>query len=453
MKGYYNHYRTMEISTDTHKIRDGAIDVLLVGDSHLRFHHHFPEAFEVAKGHENTVNKRFGVARRREDWEEPTSRFKKGFTFEPEYLEQLLGLAEERRGKATAIVISLGTNDIRDAANHDTVDALLESYKKLIQKVEETPAVVLYVVGPIPCDQGVDPFRQRFGDQLAALCFTHNRATRKVAYVDPLKRIPMMDGKYHRSELWDDELHLNKDGMWRVVEEFLVTIEQTSSELFLADHSIWIRKGHDSRHWTAHKKSQGPRKRGYSGGRTPMPISVPHSTPEFGNRKQKSIVWTPQGLQTAHGPGDQAVQGPSTIIKTRKGLRTSHGPGIEAVQGHTNFTREGVARREEVEEIRFPSRPTYTAVQKDKAWDRYYYERRALEEKFQLERERLQSKLLPVRFGFDPTEGCRDFREKRRRRNNDDDDRNGRGRSWATGANRVPVSSGRGGGKGYGHRR
>ncbi len=431
---------------ETFRVRAGSVEVWLFGDSHLRDQHKFPGLFNRSR-ELGYVDERFGPARRMVDWEDPKKDYFRGFTFEPGYLDQLTGFVEERRGKATAMMVSLGTNDIRASDTQETVVKLYDSYKALIRKVEETPGVVLYVLGLIPCDRGVEATRNSLDAQLATHCYKRcTPSGGKIVYLDAAGVLGEVDGKHHRSEFWADDLHLKPEGMVKLVDEFCRLLSQTRSEPFLVDPEVRVPKGHDSRRWSAYKTGVDSRKRCHVGGETPASASSSREGLESGQGTSKSIVRTRDGFRTAHGPGAKTAKGRSSIVMTSEGLKTAHGPGHGAAKGRAGFAREGGDRREEVEESRAPGPKKYTRAEEEFAWDKYFRQRTELEKKFALEREALKTELLPFRLGSRPTEGCKDFREKRRRRDNDRDDHHGSGRSWATGANTVRVFSGRGGG-------
>jgi lysophospholipase L1-like esterase len=223
-----------DVTMESHKIKDGAIKVLALGDSHLRKGHYFPELYKLAQ-EEGKVDPRYGSLGRMEAWEEKDSGFAPGFTLNEEYKGQVLDLIGDHYGKATAFILSVGTNDIRERYKKATVEALLERYKAIINKVKETPGVALLIVEPIPCNKVPPGLRNWLDREIWSMCHQDE----KLRYVGLSRgREPVLtkvDGKLWQEKFWEDQIHLNKEGVKLLMKAVANGLNQIRSECFFAD--------------------------------------------------------------------------------------------------------------------------------------------------------------------------------------------------------------------------
>jgi hypothetical protein len=232
------------INRDDQKIRNGAIVQIFLGDSHLRPQHHAPDAYQKAV-ERGEGDDRFGAPTRVEEWEQPGSKMAQGYHLTKEYLEQVLALIHKYRDYAVAIVLSIGTNDLRGDKTKRKVEELEQRFEKIIQKVEETPGVVLYLVAPIPCaTEGIYHLRESLDHKMWNLCRkADGGGVRRVFYVSLFRprnpRIPMERGKYHQEKFWQDEIHLNRAGAQKLMEELIKAQKFTPSEAFATDSEVW----------------------------------------------------------------------------------------------------------------------------------------------------------------------------------------------------------------------
>jgi hypothetical protein len=214
----------------THKVKDGAVKLWVIGDSHLREGHHFPDMYAMARA-EGKTDKRFGPLDRKAVWEDEEQGYAQGFYLDEEYKGQVLDLIEESRGQATAILISIGTNDIGKAKSAVTAHTVVRRLKAIMKKAQETPGVVLYVLEPIPREGVAEWLRNRLDRELAGEC----REYGKTRYVHLTHGDDAALPKTYQEELWEDDKHLNQEGAKKLVEAFIRTQGQTKSDFFLVD--------------------------------------------------------------------------------------------------------------------------------------------------------------------------------------------------------------------------
>jgi lysophospholipase L1-like esterase len=221
----------------SHKIRDGAVALYALGDSHLRESHEFPDAYAQARA-AGRFDSRYSAINRMVGEQQRQSGPESGYHLTEEYLARVLGLMDENKGKAVAYFISIGTNDLRQAAAADRgkkVDELMSRFRTIMDKVAETPGAVLLILEPIPCNRGIQRFRDQLNIKLEAEC----QGREKVRFValthgsKPL--IYKVNGLYHNRTLWADELHLNQRGAGLVVRALAGACNQFRSELFVVD--------------------------------------------------------------------------------------------------------------------------------------------------------------------------------------------------------------------------
>ncbi len=221
-------------TNEEYKVKDGSVTVLGLGDSHLRSGHYFPEAYELARA-KGQIDKRFGPLQRKVEWEDKKHGFDEGYNLSKEYKGQILDLINSSSGSATALFLSIGTNDLRKVKKPETVTNLLERFKALINQAETTPGVVLYLLDPVPCDEGVNGLRTTLSKKLFEAC----ENLKKVQFVDlthsknaPIKRV---NGELYQESLWADSKHLKAEGAELIVKALARAFQRTKSEVFLVD--------------------------------------------------------------------------------------------------------------------------------------------------------------------------------------------------------------------------
>src|SRR5574343_312057 len=224
-----------DYNKEDYKVKDSSVTVLGLGDSHLRSGHYFPEAYELARA-KGQVDKRFGPLQRKLEWEDKEHGFDEGYTLSEEYKGQILDLIGSSSGSATAIFLSIGTNDLRQAKKPaETVTNIMTRFKAIISEAEATPGVALYLLDPIPCNEGVHSYRWTLSQKLKESC----QDLKKVRFADlthgktPL--IKRVDGRLHQWSLWADSKHLRAEGAELIVKALARELVKTTSEIFLVD--------------------------------------------------------------------------------------------------------------------------------------------------------------------------------------------------------------------------
>jgi lysophospholipase L1-like esterase len=250
------------VCKERYKIKNGAIALYALGDSHLRKGSFFPKIYADARAGEET-DPRFSALNRQLHWETEDSKYESGYCLSEAYLAQLLELVESKKGKATAYFLSIGTNDLREAKKNgekDEVEKLMGRFRPLMYKIMATPGAALFVLEPIPCDRGIEEERDRLDQELEAECRKH----RKIRYVtlshgekpDLIKK----NGSFYQDKHWKDQIHFNAKGSSFVVRALLRAQKEMSSEFFLADKSARELRGAVARHDIAQGRhpEQGP---------------------------------------------------------------------------------------------------------------------------------------------------------------------------------------------------
>jgi lysophospholipase L1-like esterase len=249
------------VCKERYRIKNGAIALYALGDSHLRKGSFFPKLYADARAGEET-DPRFSALNRQLHWETEDSRYESGYCLTEAYLAQLLELVESKKGKATAYFLSIGTNDLREAkrdGKEEEVERLMGHFRTLMNRVMETPGAVLFILEPIPCNKGIGTERDQLDQELEAECRKH----RKVRYVtlshgekpDLIKK----NGSFHQEKHWKDQIHFNAKGSSFVVKALIRAQKETSSEFFLVDKQAREIRGHAARHDMAQGRYQaGP---------------------------------------------------------------------------------------------------------------------------------------------------------------------------------------------------
>ena len=225
-----------KVTPDTHKIKKSAVKIWSIGDSHLREKHHFPELYGKARL-ERRTDERFGPLERRHSWDEGKpidddgTTFSKGYYLDDQFKDQVLDLVESSRGKATAVLLSVGSNDTRQQIGGKDVEKLAGKFEEIMKKVQETPGVALYILEPIP-DRSGDQTSRNHLDRL--LGETASRY-KKTQYVSLTHGEAALIPKTQRAQLMAEELHLNRQGAERLVEAVIRATRKTPSEHFLVD--------------------------------------------------------------------------------------------------------------------------------------------------------------------------------------------------------------------------
>jgi len=226
-----------------YKIKDGAVMQIHLGDSHLREGNKVPELYSSRRA-EGLTDPRFGRVLRQTDWE-TKSNWKEGYRLCGEYLAQLKDLLGQRRGKATALVLSIGTNDLRDSPTRDNLGVLLRNFQDLLDALQTTEGVVLYIIAPIPCaNEKVRPLRDELQSELWKLIQRSFRLTGgRVMFVNLTRDINPLIPKgpkgYHSNQYWRDDKHLNRDGALLLVDELIRQQKATADKHFLVDREAW----------------------------------------------------------------------------------------------------------------------------------------------------------------------------------------------------------------------
>jgi lysophospholipase L1-like esterase len=288
------------VCKERYKIKNGAIALYALGDSHLRKGSFFPKLYADARAGEET-DPRFSALNRQLHWETDDSKYESGYRLSEAYLAQLLELVESKKGKATAYFLSIGTNDLREAKRNgekDEVEKLMERFRTLMYKIMETPGAALLVLEPIPCNKGIEEERDRLDQELEAECRRH----RKIRYVtlshgekpDLIKK----DGSFHQDKHWKDQIHFNAKGSSFVVQALIRNQKGMDSEFFLADKSARELRGTAARHDLAQGRypEQGPyQPRGWR----------PQGPPPSGGKGQQR-PWQSERRSPPRHPGPQS---------------------------------------------------------------------------------------------------------------------------------------------------
>jgi len=238
------------------KVREGGIRQIHLGDSHLRKAHHLPEMYARRRA-EGRADLRFAQPERMEKWEQEEQKkgekrkesiWDPGFQLTSEYLAQLKDLVKDCSGKATAMVLSIGTNDLRAEPTSATLYTLVERFKELMEAVEKAPGVALYLVAPIPCKRGISHLRNELDRELWNLVQQfHPRTGSRIYYINITKEgdpnsIPWRGGGHHTPKFWDDDLHLNRAGAQLLADTLIRAMGYTPSAPFMIDKEVWQRR-------------------------------------------------------------------------------------------------------------------------------------------------------------------------------------------------------------------
>jgi lysophospholipase L1-like esterase len=225
------------VSKETHKIKNGAIALYALGDSHLRKGHHFPEAYAEARAAGRT-DQRFSAVNRKLTWEREGSKFADGYRLDEAYYKQILDLIENHRGKASAFFLSAGTNDLRAAEEEkreEEVDKLMAKFKAIMRKIMETPGTVLFLLEPSPCNRGVQEARDRLDAELEEECRRHPRVRYVGLTHGENPGVVKINGSFHQDQFWEDDLHMNEQGAKLIARSLVHAQGRLDSEFFLVD--------------------------------------------------------------------------------------------------------------------------------------------------------------------------------------------------------------------------
>lgn len=253
-----------EANNLTHRVKDRAVTLWVLGDSHLRRRHHFPGLYGQAL-RDGKPDPRFGPPKRKTEWEDGKRGFAPGLHMDEAYKGQVLDLVESSRGKATAILLSIGTNNICDVPEKSEVQLVVQRIRAILQKVQETPGVFLYLLDPIPYQRELNGVRELLSRDLAAECELYSKARWICLSTGKKAALPE-----YSPELWEDPRHLNREGAARVLTAFLRAQRGTGSDHFLVDPAAreprpkerWIQPTKKS---LSEKKSDAEEKSGVQG--------------------------------------------------------------------------------------------------------------------------------------------------------------------------------------------
>jgi len=231
----------------SYKVRENSVRLILLGDSHLREAHFVPKVY-AQRRREKLTDPRMGKVERMDKWESKDAPWADGYHLTSEYAAQIRDLIKDCRNQATALVLSIGTNDLRRNPCMGTVDHLVEGLRTILQQLQEIPGVVLYLLSPIPCSTGVDQLRDQLQEKMWELIQEFHKATEGRAFFINLTRekdplIAKRKGQYHCNKYWADNKHLNKRGAELLVDELIRVQGMTASRHFMADEDVWERKG------------------------------------------------------------------------------------------------------------------------------------------------------------------------------------------------------------------
>lgn len=233
--------KLVRATSKTHKVKDGGVTLYVLGDSHLRDQHGFPGSYAYTRTAGN-IDRRLSAINRMIGEGKGQPILERGYTLTEQYLQKVLELVEKNREKAVVYFLSVGTNDLRDAKEATdvdpkvTVDDLLARFRTLMTKVSETPGAALFILEPIPCNRGIQEYRDQLDQQLESEIQRHERVRYVTLTHGPRPFVPRgPDGLYHSRALWQDDLHLNKIGARLIVRAFNSTMNQLGSEVFRVD--------------------------------------------------------------------------------------------------------------------------------------------------------------------------------------------------------------------------
>ena len=323
-----------------YRVKVGAVRHLHVGDSHLRENHHVPELYRKKRA-EGLTDPRFNEIERKDEWEKKgrkgeESNWSKGFIFDSEYLAQLTDLIEECRGKATAIVVSLGTNDLRESPTPMTLEGLLVNFEDLFKKIRECPGVVMYVIAPIPCSTPeVCHLRDELDSRLWALIQTYYRETGGRVLSVSLTRpdhsiLPREEGGPFDPQYWEkDGIHLNRAGAKLLTDELVRVQRNTPPALFLIDP--------EAREEKNTPPTKPPRAKGAADHGKGTSKSAQAQKGPKGGKKSEAKLPTGQSERREKGPG-----------QTPRGVADEHGKGGK----EQKFLKKKMDARERLKELR-----------------------------------------------------------------------------------------------------
>jgi lysophospholipase L1-like esterase len=249
------------VCKERYKIKNGAVALYALGDSHLRKGSHFPKLYAEARASGDTDG-RFSAINRQRHWESEDSEYESGYCLTEAYLAQVMDLVERNRGRATTYFLSIGTNDLRDAkrdGKEKEVDRLMERFRTLMNKIMATPGAVLFVLEPIPCTKGIEEERDQLDQELESECRKHRRVRYVTLSHGEKPDLVKENGSFYREHHWRDAVHFNAKGTTFVVQALIRAQKGTDSEAFLVDKKARELRGAAARHDDAQGRYQaGP---------------------------------------------------------------------------------------------------------------------------------------------------------------------------------------------------
>jgi hypothetical protein len=245
----------------------------------------------------------------------------------------VLGLIEKKKGEATAYILSIGTNDLREAkrdGREKEVERLMEHFRTLMYKIMTTPGAVLFMLEPIPCAKGIEEERDKLDQELESECRKH----RKVRYVTlshgEKPDLVKTNGSFYKEHHWKDSIHFNAKGTTFVVQALIRAQRETSSEFFLADKRARELRGAAARHDLAqgrYQGGQGPyQPQGWRQQGPPPSRDRGQSRPWQNREKGPAGHFGPQSGRVEKTPRPQAFRGqaaPQGSIHRRLGYFTA----------------------------------------------------------------------------------------------------------------------------------
>ena len=204
-----------------------------LGDSHLMAHHGTPDHFY-------DLMKKRGVESTRWRHRIDLSGLKSGLKMTQEWTEDVIKKIKDKNDRPSIYVLCVGTNNVRQQANMDEVEKIVEWHEAIAKAVRETECSVLLVVSPISDSKKytqdfMEMLHCRLEIAMADADYIDGKfydCIRYVNFVDKYLPYRPQAGRRYRKDLYKDPVHLNKAGTKLLAKEIFNQLTQISNHAF-----------------------------------------------------------------------------------------------------------------------------------------------------------------------------------------------------------------------------
>jgi len=204
-----------------------------LGDSHLMAHHGTPDHFY------DLMEKRSVEATR---WRHSIdlSGLKSGLKMTQEWTEDVIKMIKSKNDRPSIYVLCVGTNNVRQQANMDEVEKIIEWHEAIAKAVRETSRSVLPVISPIPDSKKytqdfMEILHHRLEVAMADADYVDGKfydCIRYINFVDKYLPYRPQAGRRYRKDLYKDPVHLNKTGTKLLAKEIFCRLIQVPNQSF-----------------------------------------------------------------------------------------------------------------------------------------------------------------------------------------------------------------------------